>query len=106
MTTPWISSTFPAATPPFEDPFSPSRCSASRSSSFSSSRFSVVACSTWSPLVPKPGSAEPLGTRDDFHDLLRDVRLTLTVGLEGEVVDQVGGVLGRVAHRSHARAVL
>ena len=43
---------------------------------------------------------------DDFHDLLRDLRLALAVHLQGEVLDEVGGVLGRVAHRRHAGAVL
>ena len=36
---------------------------------------------------------ERLGARDDFHDLLRDVCLTLSVGLESEVVDQLGCVV-------------
>src|SRR4051812_13906916 len=43
---------------------------------------------------------------DDFHDLLRDLRLALAVHLQGEVLDDVPGVLGRVAHRGHAGAVL
>src|SRR5918912_1628220 len=97
MTPPWISSTVPTFWPSRE-PFSRS----SRSSSdFSCWRSSVVACSTWSPPL-----AEPLGARNDFHDLLGDVGLTLTVGLEREVVDQLGRVLRRVPHRGHARAVL
>src|SRR5205807_3932395 len=49
---------------------------------------------------------QALGTRDNFHDLLRYLRLPLPVRLEGEVVDELGGVLGCVAHRGHARAVL
>src|SRR5207244_974728 len=66
-------------------------------------RCSVWACSTWSP---SGCLAEPLGTRDDFHDLLCDVRLPLPVGLEREVVDQLGGVLRSVAHRGHPSPVL
>ena len=38
-------------------------------------------------------SAQALGTRDDFHDLLRDVCLALSVRLESEVVDQLGCVV-------------
>src|SRR5919199_581959 len=101
MTTPWISSIVPTL---FPSPLaSLTACLASSRASCASSTASAarwplsvswVACSTWSPPL-----AEPLGTRDDFHDLLCDVRLALPVGLEGEVVDQLGGVLGRVAHR-------
>src|SRR5215217_8463766 len=54
----------------------------------------------------KAGSAKGLCTADDLHDLLRDVRLALPVGLKSQVVDQLGRVLRRAAHRGHARAVL
>ena len=44
--------------------------------------------------------------RDDFHDLLGDLGLARAVHLEREVVDDLAGVLGRVAHRGHPGAVL
>src|SRR3954464_7499423 len=50
--------------------------------------------------------AQRLGAGDDFHDLLGDLGLAGTVHLEGQVVDELAGVLGRVAHGGHARAVL
>jgi hypothetical protein len=43
---------------------------------------------------------------DDFHDLLGDLGLARAVHLEREVVDDLAGVLGGVAHGGHARAVL
>src|SRR5436309_3582642 len=98
ITTPWISSTRPGLTASPDEPF----CDAS----VSCSCLSVVACSNVCLLLGACGLAEPLGTRDDFHDLLRDLRLALPVGLEREVVDQLGGVLGGVAHGGHTRAVL
>ena len=49
---------------------------------------------------------ERLGAGDDFHDLLRDVRLALAVHLQGVRLDELARVLGGVAHRGHARAVL
>src|SRR5690242_1252015 len=51
-------------------------------------------------------AGEPLGSRYDFQDFLGDLRLTLAVHLQREVLDDVSGVLRRVAHRGHARAVL
>src|SRR3954451_1259149 len=47
-----------------------------------------------------------LGAGDDFHDLLGDRGLALAIELQGEVLDDVARVLGRVAHRGHARPVL
>src|SRR3954447_10556463 len=43
---------------------------------------------------------------DDFHDLLGDLRLARAVHLQSQVLDELAGVLGGVAHRGHARAVL
>ena len=43
---------------------------------------------------------------DDLHDLLRDLRLALAVGRKSEIVYQLGGVVGCVAHGAHSRAVL
>jgi hypothetical protein len=42
----------------------------------------------------------------DLEDLLRDLGLTGPVHLEREPVDQLAGVLRRVAHRGHPRALL
>src|SRR3954451_9150162 len=38
-------------------------------------------------------SGQALGARHHFHDLLRDLRLALAVHLQGEVLDDVAGVL-------------
>src|SRR5215207_3065557 len=43
---------------------------------------------------------------DDLQDLLGDLRLAGAVHLEGQVVDQLPGVLGGVAHGGHAGAEL
>src|SRR5215210_1789680 len=43
---------------------------------------------------------------DDLHDLLGDLGLALAVGLHGQVVEHLVGVLRGVAHRGHARPVL
>src|SRR5947209_7529537 len=100
MTTPWTSSTRPVSVlPPSRPPSRSSRSSASRPSVLCS-----VLASTRSP--SKALSAKALGPGDDLHDLLGDVRLALAVRLEREVVDQLGGVLGCVAHRRHPRAML
>ena len=40
---------------------------------------------------------------DDLEDLLRDLRLARAVHRERETVDQLAGVLRRVAHRRHLR---
>src|SRR5688572_15684324 len=49
---------------------------------------------------------EAFGPGDDFQNLLRDLRLAFAVHLQGQVLDDVPRVLGRIAHRGHARAVL
>src|SRR4051812_7061349 len=86
ITTPWISSIRPTL----------------RSLSWvvSSSRGVAVLASIVSSL------GQRLCAGHYFHDLLRDLRLALAVHLQCEVLDEVRGVLGRVAHRGHARAVL
>src|SRR5918992_5814050 len=84
MTTPWISSIRPTL------------------------RFlvsSVVFASVGAAKTVSLGG-EALGPGHDFKNLLRDLGLTLAVHLEGQVLDDVARVLGRVAHRGHARAVL
>ena len=40
-----------------------------------------------------PWLTKSFGPGDDLHDLLRDLRLTLAVRGEREVVDQLGGVV-------------
>src|SRR3954470_1044217 len=47
-----------------------------------------------------------LGAGDDFHDLLGDLGLAGAVHLQGEVLDDLAGVLRRAAHGGHARAEL
>src|SRR5438270_4160363 len=98
MTTPWTSSTRPVSG------LSSSRRSSRSSRSSRPSVLCSVLASTRSP--SKALSAKALGPGDDLHDLLGDVRLALAVRLEREVVDQLGGVLGCVAHRRHPRAML
>src|ERR1700722_1405678 len=77
MTTPWISSIRPTL------------------------RFSVVTDIAFSSYLRSERSrsrlAQALGTGDDFHDLLRDLSLAGTVHLQGQVLDQLAGVVGRVA---------
>src|SRR5215207_5824267 len=90
ITTPWISSIRPL--------LFPLPVLASNLISF---RPSVLASSDLRATL-----REALCAGDDFHDLLRDVRLALAVHLQRVRVDQLAGVLGRVAHRGHARAVL
>ena len=68
MTTPWISS------------IRPTFCVVSRSS--------VSVGSSQGFSLP-----EAFGPRNDFQNLLRDLRLTLAVHLQGEVLDDVPGVL-------------
>src|SRR5215213_10571835 len=89
MTTPWISSIRPTLRSPSVVSW-PSRGAVLASISYLLGR----------------RLGQRLRARDDFHDLLRDLRLALAVHLQGEVLDEVGRVLGRVAHRGHARAVL
>ena len=91
-TTPWTSSTVPTL-------------------SFSVSRLSCWVCVPASKFLSPcdltaDAQADALGPRDDLHDLLRDLGLALAVGRESEVVDQLGGVVGCVAHGAHAGAVL
>src|SRR5450755_4114581 len=59
-----------------------------------------------SDIVLHIGSAEPFSAGDDFHDLLRDLRLAGSVHLQRQILDQRAGVLGRVAHRGHPRTML
>src|SRR3954468_6967204 len=106
ITTPWISSIRPTLR-------LPSPCWVCCASVW----FSVLA-SMNSPFAlrrrrerRRPGDVtvwldQRLGAGDDFHDLLGDLRLALAVHLQGQVLDQVARVLGGVAHRGHARAVL
>src|SRR4051812_46481079 len=47
-----------------------------------------------------------LGAGDDFHDLLGDLGLAGAVHLQGEVLDDLAGVLRGAAHGGHARAEL
>src|SRR5829696_2918852 len=54
----------------------------------------------------KPRLREGFGARDHFQDLLGDLGLAGAVHLEGQRVDQLAGVLGRVPHRGHPRALL
>src|SRR5215218_8551017 len=89
VTTPWISSIRPTLRSPSVVSW-PSRGAVLASISFLLGR----------------RLGQRLRARDDFHDLLRDLRLALAVHLQGEVLDEVGRVLGRVAHRGHPRAVL
>ena len=49
---------------------------------------------------------ERLGPGDDLDQLLGDVGLALPVVLEGELVDEVARVAGRVVHGGHPRALL
>src|SRR3954471_2970565 len=89
MTTPWISSIRPTF-------FWPSRCP------------SGFCCSVVSSVLASTAFLSDQGFRpgNDFHDLLGDLGLALAVHLQRQVLDQLAGVLGRVAHRGHARAVL
>src|SRR5918999_1313394 len=106
ITTPWISSTRPRPFSP--PPFCRSVPAFSSRPASVDSFFCSVLASTLSLSFRARGSwlAEPLGSGDDFHDLLRDLGLPLAVCLERQVLDQVGGIVGRVSHRGHARAVL
>src|SRR3954469_25353147 len=93
MTTPWISSIRPTFLVVVSAP-------AGRS---------VVLASMVLVLLEKireVGLGQRLGATDDFHDLLRDLRLAGAVHLQREVVDDDRRVLGGVAHRGHAGAVL
>ena len=74
ITTPWISSIVPVF------------CLVSASLVVS---VSVVAAISGFLLVCASRLAEPFGAGDDFHDLLRDLRLAGTVHLERVIVDQV-----------------
>src|SRR3954469_11461794 len=89
MTTPWISSIRPTF-------FWPSRCP------------SGFCCSVVSSVLASTAFLSDQGFRpgNDFHDLLGDLGLALAVHLQRQVLDQLAGVLGRVAHRGYARAVL
>ena len=49
---------------------------------------------------------ERFRTRNDFDEFFGDVRLTLTVVLDRQLVDHVAGVARGVVHRRHARALL
>src|SRR5262245_40141997 len=49
---------------------------------------------------------ESVRAGDDLEDLLRDLRLSGPVHCKSQVVDQLAGILGRVPHRRHLRAVL
>src|SRR5579875_766717 len=51
-------------------------------------------------------ASDALGARDDFHDLLGDLRLARPVHLERQVVDQGAGVVRGVLHRGHPCTVL
>ena len=55
--------------------------------------------------APRLG-CERVRAGDDLEDLLRDFGLASAVHGQGEAVDQLAGVLRRVAHRGHARALL
>src|ERR671932_548645 len=81
-TTPWISSIRPT--------LRPSRRSCS--------------CCSWVAAINLLGQA--LRPGDHFHDLLGDRGLALAVHLQGVFLDQLAGVLRRVAHRGHARSQL
>src|ERR1700685_1249311 len=47
-----------------------------------------------------------LGARSDLDHLAGDVRLANLVVAEGQVLDQLFGVLGRVLHRHHPAGLL
>ena len=100
MTTPWISS------------MRPTLRRSSRVSSFSVGVVAAISISCFALSSPQAAttadvtSDQGLGPGDDFHDLLGDLGLARAVHLEREVVDDLAGVLGRVAHRGHAGAVL
>src|SRR5919199_46075 len=81
---------------------SPSVVSIATARTRSSPRWCWLPClASRSPLLD-----QGLCAGHDFHDLLRDLGLACAVHLEREVVDDLAGVLGGVAHGGHARAVL
>src|SRR3954452_4666500 len=93
MTTPATSSTRPTFPRP------PSRDSAAARGS----------CVSVLPVLASTScscSAEPLGSSDDFHDFLGDLRLTLAVHLERVLLDQIRSIVRCAAHRGHTGAVL
>src|SRR5947199_1642912 len=51
-------------------------------------------------------SLERLGARDDLDELFGNGRLARAVVGDGEPVDHVAGVAGRIVHRGHPRALL
>src|ERR687891_739634 len=74
----------------------------------------LCCCFQWvSCLAEAPGSAgcarslsESFCAGHHFHDLLGDLRLSLAIRLERQVVDDVGGVVRGAAHGAHTGAML
>src|ERR1035438_2678188 len=88
---------------------SASRISGRRSPLNSTSTTGPITCTT----APAPdfnsttaislsSAFERRGAGDDLHQLCRDRRLPHLVGGEGQVLDELACVVGRVAHRNHA----
>src|SRR6266446_1100401 len=93
-----------------------SMCSALKiSGSSPSKRTSTTAPMTWvivpmlflamSPNFPC-GPSQRLGAGDDLDQLLGDGRLTRAVVVEGEAIDHLSGIAGRIVHRRHPRTLL
>src|SRR5579875_3937335 len=83
--------------------------------------FSSLACLRPPPALAHPNSAggrafysdwvtatslESLRAGHDLEDLLGDLRLASAVHLQRQIADQLAGILRRIAHRRHSRAVL
>src|ERR1700736_6302811 len=91
---------------------SASRISGRRSPLNSTSTTGPITCTT-APVpdcnsttaISLSSAFERRGAGDDLHQLCRDRRLPHLVGGEGQVLDEIACIVGRVAHRDHARSL-
>src|ERR1039457_7448243 len=99
--------------PPSRSISSASRISGRRSPLNSTSTTGPITCTT-APVpdfnsttaISLSSAFERSGAGDDLHQLCRDRCLPHLVGGEGQVFDELACVVGRVAHRHHARGLL
>src|ERR1039458_3760376 len=99
--------------PPSRSISSASRISGSRPPLNSTSTTGPITCTTapvsdftFTTGISLSSAFERRGAGDNLHQLCRDRRLPHLVGGEGQVLDELACVVGRVAHRNHARRLL